>query len=150
LTLKDRIISIIGLAFGIFVFVLAGGFAREGGITDNPALYPRILAGLVIGLSVLLFIQSLRKKDKPGERAFDITWQGALNMLLGVGMLFLYVAAMPRAGFLISTSVFTFTSLIFFNASLKQTLIAFLPITLTIYVVFYHFLNVPLPSGPWF
>lgn len=148
--MKDRIISIIGFAFGVFVFILAGGFAREGGITDNPALYPRILAGLVMAFSALLFIQSLKAKDKPGEKAFDITARGALNMLIGVGLLFLYVTALPHAGFLMSTAVFTFASLIFFNASLKQALIAFLPITLTIYIAFYHLLNVPLPSGPWF
>ena len=148
--MKDRIIAAIGLLFGTYVFILAGRFAREGSIVDNPALYPRILAGLVIGLSVILFLQSLRSKAGTGEKAFDITKQGALNILVGIGLLFLYVTAMPHVGFIISTAVFSFVSLIYFNASLKQAAIAFLPITLSIYFTFSNLLNVPLPTGPWF
>ena len=149
--MRDRIISVLSFAFGLTVFIMANAFARSGeGIIGNPAMYPRILAVAMMVLSVVLFIRSFFTKDEDTHQSFTFTVEGMLNVAIGVSILLAYVYILVPVGFILSTAAFVLISLLFFKASIKQSLILFVPITLSVYFVFATLLNVPLPSGIFF
>ena len=73
----------------------------------GPAFYPRVVLAALLGLSVLLLASGLRA-GRPAGRADLGSWVAHHRLVLASFALFaLYAFAMPRLGYLLSTTLFT-------------------------------------------
>lgn len=146
--MKDYIVSAAAFFLSAFVFISSGSFAdSKGGLSQDPAYYPRILAGILAVMALVLLIQTLRKKE-----AIKISANKGLifNISKVIAALILYIIALNILGFLIATAAFLFGGILLFGGKVKQSAILFLPITLVIYVVFSILFKMPLPKGIFF
>ena len=105
--MKDYIVGISGLGLSGYVFFASKAFQRSGsGLSEDPAYYPRILAVLLSAMSIGLLIGALRKRNK-----IEIKFNRALLINLGkfLGILIVYIALVVPLGFIISTTLFSFS-----------------------------------------
>lgn len=143
---KGNIISsIICILIGLFILFESKDFPQGATGVPGPAFFPRILAYFVIGLSVLLIINTFIKRD---DRKITLLDKDSIKVYVTIGFLLAYLILLNFLGFIIATPIFLF-SLIFFYIRkniLKNAIIAVL-VTFLIYGVFSSLLAVPLPQG---
>jgi len=149
---KDLINGIVAVGFAVFVYVEAGRFAVGGAsLSQNPALYPRILAEIVFAMGVILLVRGIIafvKSRGGGERREPTTdTNGMRHVALTVGLLVAYVGAIYLLGFVIPTLAFTLATPMILGTKFKTAVLVSLPVTAVLYVVFFIFFKVPIPSG---
>lgn len=123
------------------------GYA-SGTPISNAALYPRLLAGLLLVLLAMQVVSDLRsdREKAPGEPAAAPDRSGQ-TIYAALGMV-AYVALLPVLGFLLATTVFVLALLLVLGDRKPVTLIALsLGITLGCLAVFQGLFNVNLPRG---
>lgn len=156
---KDRIVSVIMLAFAIFIFV--GGAkipqASAGG-GPGPGAFPMFLGTALAGLSVMLFWTAGRKKKKeePKEasQALDEVQEidepvrdKVKRVITCVVLLMLYFVILPYLGFLASTLLYSVAFLmLLYREKSKAALIPAIAITIFAFVMFELALGIPLPA----
>jgi putative tricarboxylic transport membrane protein len=123
------------------------GYA-SGTPISNAALYPRLLAGLLLFLLVVQVVADCRA---PGpfiaERVQPRSGKIPLTALTGIAIV-AYVALLPILGFILSTPLFVLGLLIMFGDRQSVTLLAVpLLITAGCMAVFQGLFNVNLPRG---
>lgn len=137
---------------GIFlIFFAVGIFVMSNPLPTQSATFPRIVASIMILLSVLLIVSGMKKaKQYDEEQATesnikDVAYQ---NVLKGGGMILLYILLMPMLGFFVSTSIFIASFMfVFKERSVKKILLTVITLDVFIYLIFVAQLNVPLPQG---
>ena len=167
------------IALGLFIFYrtfthFAAHGAAGGGPFRNAALYPRIIAGALIILGILLIVTSIRKKDeveseslssegedsqktrgtltgdKDAADAAAVHWRNRVRALSGLSILIGYVFALGHFGYYLATPVML---IIFFRIlgvkSWIQTVLLSAGVTVGIILFFQSFLNVVLPVGKY-
>ena len=148
---KDLVNGIVAAGFAVFVYVEAGQFAEGGAsLARNPALYPRILAEIVFVMGVILLVRGIIAsiKTRGEERRKPTTdASGMKHVALTIGMLVAYVGALYLLGFVIPTLAFTLATPIILGTKFKTAVLVSLPVTAVLYVVFFIFFKVPIPSG---
>jgi putative tricarboxylic transport membrane protein len=148
---KDLVNGIVAAGFAVFVYVEAGQFAAGGAsLARNPALYPRILAVIVFAIGVILLVLATiaSVKSRGGERRKPTTdMSGRKHVALTVGLLVAYVGAIYLLGFVIPTLAFMLATPMVLGTKFKTALLVSLPATVVLYVVFFVFFKVPIPSG---
>lgn len=141
---RERIIALICMLFGGWVYYEAGKFPASALDSVGSSLYPRFLAIVIAGAAALLFVTS-RGESRPvqGKREFV-----SLGVMLAaiVGYLFL----MPRLGFILSTIPFLMVLSCYFDqrewkVRLKVSLSYSILFTLGVYFFFANLLGVLLP-----
>ena len=142
--MKDYIAAIGSLLLAAFVWVSTKEFADPGsGLSQDPAYWPKLLTVLLVILSVMLLVNAVRAKKEIG---FSVNKEVLLNVGKVFAVLIVYVFAITRIGFLVSSLVFVPGCILLFKGSFKQALLG-IPIALIIYYAFTAFLKVPLPKG---
>ena len=143
--MKDYVIGISGLALSIYVYVVSDAFKRVGqGLSENPAYYPRILALLLALMSCGILIGAIRKRQVVTVK---VNRELLINIGKFLGILILYIVILKSVGFILSTTLFSFSMIWFLGSTRKQAAIYALPISLVVYFVFAYLLKVPLPKG---
>jgi putative tricarboxylic transport membrane protein len=143
--MKDYVIGISGLALSIYVYVVSDAFKRVGqGLSENPAYYPRILALLLALMSCGILIGAIRKRQVVTVK---VNRELLINIGKFLGILILYIVILKSVGFILSTTLFSFSMIWFLGSTRKQAAIYALPISLVVYFVFSYLLKVPLPKG---
>lgn len=165
------------IALGLFIFYetftdFAAHGADSGGPFHNAALYPRVIAGALIFLSLLLIVTSIKKKnemesDSPfsegedsqriggtltaDEEAADaavVHRRNRVRAIFGLSILIGYVFALGHFGYYLATPVML---ILFFRTlgvkSWIQTVLLSAGVTFGIILFFQSFLNVVLPVG---
>lgn len=140
---KDDLLLSLGLiAFAIWYYlqILHLRSAMPAVDAFGPDLFPTLLTYALALLGGALFVQSLRSRE-PIARPEKLAYAAA-----GAVLLVAYLIALPRAGFLYSTPVFSVALMAVAGCRKPRSLIA-VPILLTgiIYFVFRYLLLVPLP-----
>jgi hypothetical protein len=142
-----------------FIFSLLGAFIiartysfQQTLITDNflgATFFPRFVAYTMIGLAVLLFIQTLRHPPQKGETGLSELFDSRIRVpMAALVIISIYVAVLKPLGFIISTILLNVAIFWLFRArTLLYLTVIPLTITLTVYLVFYKLLVVPLPEG---
>ncbi|MDR7529043.1 MAG: tripartite tricarboxylate transporter TctB family protein [Armatimonadota bacterium] len=125
------------------------GFASD---RLGPAFFPRLLAGSLAALAVVLMVRAGRGRSDPSPLP------PTRGRLLGavLGLLVAYALVLPRVGFLLATPVLlaALLGLLGRASSPGQRLgwagagVAAVAMTLALYVVFGRALHVLLPQGP--
>lgn len=137
----------VGLAALGLSFLDAGsGFAARN--DPGPWLLPRLLSlGLVAGGIVLLVLD--RRKNRSSEPVAEAEPTTARPVLELLGGAVAYVAALPWAGFLIATALFSGLLLWRMKLIWWRAALAALALTLVAHGLFALLFKVPLPAGAW-
>ena len=148
---KDLVNGILAAGFGLLVYWQAGRFAEGGAsLSQNPALYPRILAVIVLAIGLILIVRAIMASPRTrGEEARKPADDGNLRkrVVLTAGLLVFYVGAIEILGFIIPTLAFTLATPLCLGTKLRTAVLVSLPVTAVLYVVFFIFFKVPIPSG---
>jgi hypothetical protein len=147
--LRDIVTGVVAVFIAFFVYFTSASIESGGAsLSANPALYPRILAGVVFFLGVSLILQTVIKYRR-GERkpaVFDDREAlGRVGKMLAV--LCLYVVGIYFIGFILPTLLFSFFMPFISGSRLRTSLLVSVPVTLALYVVFFIFFKVPIPHG---
>lgn len=141
------------------VFCLLGAFIiaqtyrfQQTLITDNflgATFFPRFVAYTMIGLAILLFVQTLRHLPQKGEKTLSQLFDSRIRVpMTALAIIAIYVASLKTLGFIISTILLNMAMFWLFRArNVVYLTVVPVAITLTVYLVFYKFLVVPLPEG---
>lgn len=148
---KDLVNGIVAAGFAVFVYAEAGRFAEGGAsLSRNPALYPRILAAIVFAIGVILIVRAIiaSVKAREGVRQKSTTGENGMKYVaLTAGLLVAYVGAIYLLGFVIPTLAFTLATPMALGTKFKTAVLVSIPMTAVLYVVFFIFFKVPIPSG---
>ena len=148
---RDRITGLAVLAASLVLFSLTLGLKDSPLVPIGPGVYPRIILGLTVLLSLWLVLSDLRTKKKAESKTGKPNY--ALVALV-FGVFGLYCGALPYLGYRISTFAFV--------AALQALLepprggrgwlvvgVTALATTLLSYYVFERCLSVLMPRGRW-
>ncbi len=149
------LLVIAALAIGMFVMT----FSFPTSIVDKsggPALFPRILIGLLLLLLIIRFIQILKGRK---EKFYFLEFFTGNRLIVFLSLVFL-VASMSTLGYVISTSLFVLGLVNLFYAKvhgqlggLKKIIIRNISLLVLVVGVYWFFLNVlhiTLPQGIFF
>lgn len=156
---NDRIVAVIMLFFGVFVFTEGLGIPRaELQRGPGPGAFPMFLGVLVLVLGALLFLSTLHKKrarvpSAPLEAGSDaLPAQEPLLIRLrrvgwAVALLAVYFVLLGILGFVAATVVFGVIYLCFtFRQRLLPSLFTAVVLALAGFILFEVALKVPLPG----
>jgi hypothetical protein len=131
------------------VYLLAG--IREPGSLSY--FMPRLYGYLLLALSIALIVQdfALRKKEA-GKDVLVLNFQGflksdSLKILLYLGIIIAYYAAVSYLGFVVSSVAFLIMSYLFLGVYKVSVHLFSLAIFGVLYAIFDFFLNVRFPHG---
>lgn len=143
--MKNYIVSVLGFGLSLYVYFASKVFERAGdGLAGDPAYYPRVLAYLLAFMSIVLLIDTLRKKV---AIKINVNRELLINICKFMGLVIIYALILKPVGFLFSTAAFTAIMILLLGGSKKQVGIYPLPISIITYVLFSFILRVPLPKG---
>lgn len=130
--------------FGVVAFVMALGYHVEGNIALSPASFPLLVSAVLIGLSLQLLYKGLATG---GDKVVQTSLWAKLRNVGSVFVLgLLYVFAMSKIGFLISTMLYLFLFLLLLGEKRRKLLVLVPVVTsVTVYLFFSKLLSVMLP-----
>jgi hypothetical protein len=143
----DLIIGAISIGLAALVFFATRGLSKLGGVFVNYVL---------VALTTLAALTIVKGFIKPERIQFFESLVERNNVLVGIGILLLYLIFLPMLGFLPASYAFYFcfnlyladdrftTKNIFSSAALTAVVVT------AFYFIFNNFLEVPLPEGKWF
>lgn len=138
----NMISSLIAVGIAGFFFFMTYQFEEVAVQDTGPAFLPRIYAGCLATLSLLLMIRSLKSEEQTESRSnFKLAF---MTMLLVT----ILIALIPILGFFVITPVAVFVFLKLFSEKNIYTLIGLpIGIVLFVFLVFEKALSVPIPTG---
>ena len=146
---KNLIVSLVFMAFGIFLFVESMGIKHMMKDDVGSAFFPKVVAVAIIGVSAIRLVMALREPEGEKKASDNDTMGGLLTILLIGG----YVLAFQPVGFIISTIVYLFLQILVLVPKEKRswplTIIISVVAPLAIYGLFTYLISSPLPKGLW-
>lgn len=142
----NMIIAILFVLTGIWVIIEASTFPVIGdGQITGPDFFPKVLASILIGLSILLFISTVLSKEDSVVGLFEIYALKAYTTMLA---LVIYMVLLNIIGFIFATPIFLFGLIRFYGMKhYPKIVLSAIVVTAAIYSVFKLLLAVPLPTG---
>ena len=145
---KGNIIA--ALAFAAFAgfFIWEGAsFPASKGNVPGPAVYPTIVAVLMLMASLSLLITSFRMKPEE-DKPIGLWSNDNKRVYISMAVLVLYVFIMPYVGFLVTSSLLLFGLIKWFgNYRFHVCAISAIAVAGIIYFVFSEILLVPFRFG---
>jgi hypothetical protein len=152
---REGIAGLVFLILSLGMLVLTRGLPESPMVPVGPAFYPRIVLGLMAGLSLLLVVFDWRagRRGRPaGAKA-----AGAANYRLVVvtfATFIVYIVLLPLLGFRIATFLFVggLQAVLEPPRSARRwaLVLAIAVVTTAVtYFAFEHYLSVLLPRGRW-
>lgn len=139
--MSDRITGLVLLTLAVAYGATASSYEAMIGDPLGPAMFPLVLA-IPLGLFSVYLI--LRPDPEP-------SWargQELLRQILTVVVFVIYAQLIEPLGFLLTTLLAVLALGILLGARAHQAGAAGLAISITLFVLFHHVLNLPLPVGP--
>jgi hypothetical protein len=119
-------------------------------LTDSAALVPRLMAGLIIVLSIVMVAQGVaaRRRMLLAGQKEEIPYINIPRVLIFLVFIIAYVAFMDIVGYFIATAVFIVGTYLYLRAfTLRQSLLVALAFCALVYGVFVRLLYLPVPRG---
>jgi putative tricarboxylic transport membrane protein len=141
--------SLLGLFGGWYLWLTTAAPQRRLPYDPGIMFVPRVLAGGLILLSVLLVFQQTmpglpRPQEVPPDRLDSHEWLQTFGLL---GLTATYAVLLPWLGFLLATPVYLVAAMLLSGArSRASTGVTAVIVTGVIYVSFVYFFRVSLPS----
>ena len=151
------------------VFLLIGGYVlyeiattfvelgiASGGGRNNAALFPRILALLLVGVSLLHLGNGLlrhrRRSDRVGASVHDageVRAEGSIGrQLVLLVAFFAYLVLIPIIGYIVLTPVALFTMFLVLGVRrVPLSLLISVATTFVVWFLFSELMNIPMPIG---
>ncbi len=150
--------GIIGAGFvvtGAAIFASTLGFPRLEGGAPGPALFPQVLAVLMVGFGVCLVVPAVsglrRKSTEAAPTDPGLGSGGIVNALLVFAAIIVFMLVSPAVGFLLTTTAILLGLMWWLGTPVVRAALAAAGLTLFVYVIFGKVLRVPLPLGLlWF
>lgn len=144
----NLIYSILGLILSIYVFVTASSFPTPPGNTMGPGYYPILLSIGLLVLSAILLIQTLLKAGKETFEKFDMKSPEVIRFMVSLLATVIYAFVMQYLGFILASVIYLFflMYLLLNRAYIKMAIIS-VGVSVSVYLVFSHALNLTLPLG---
>jgi putative tricarboxylic transport membrane protein len=149
---KDSVIGLVSLLFGVSIFYLTLDFPSLEGGHPGPALFPRILGLLFIAFGISLIIRGIRTKGlKADIQELPSGWGPASNAICVVAVVISYILFVEELGFIITSFILITLLMSKLGVRILGSLVLSLALTIGIYILFHKMLLVPLPWGliPW-
>lgn len=138
--LRDSIAAAAIFAFSVAAFVLAGSFAA------GADLFPRAISGVMIVVSLLLFVRTLARPRRDEDPALD--WD-VKRLLIAIVLTIAYVALLVPIGFIVASLVYVPAAAYALGYTRHRTIwITTLIVVGGAYVLFERIFHTPLPEGP--
>jgi len=147
---NDALLGAVFLALAVAVLVTLQGFPKIPGQSIGPGAFPGLIAILLAGCSIALMWRGWRERASQPLVAMG-AWLSSprhvRNFLVAVGSLVFYIVAADKLGFLICGALILLALFLTLRVRplLALGLALFLPVT--IHLIFYKLLRVPLPWG---
>ena len=146
---KNLVVSLVFMAFGIFLFVESMGIKHMMKNDVGSAFFPKVVAVAITGVSVIRLIMTLREPAGERKKSNSDLKGGWLTIVLIAA----YVMAFQPVGFIISTMVDLFLQILVLVPKEKRswplTIIISVVAPLAIYGLFTYLISSPLPKGLW-
>ena len=147
---KDIICSVLFLAFGAAMFILASGLKNTIRNDVGPGYVPKFIGVCMMIVSGAKLILSLFDKSKTGKAVEKMN--GDIVGGLGtVGLMVAYAWAFAKVGFIVSSAVYLFCQILLMSneKNRKPVLFAAISILLPVAVdaLFVFLIQTPLPKG---
>lgn len=119
-------------------------FALNMDIPADAALMPRMMAGLLTLLALLIIYQGIRKSKAPAEEQKKLlTWDGLKIPLITWGLVLLYVVLFNLVGYFVATGIMIIVLMRFMKQSSWKLILAIdIGYLLVIYFAFVRMLGV--------
>lgn len=143
-----NVIACFFIAVSVYAYAAAGSFPPGSNGALGPGFFPRVLAVLVVFLSVLELAGSRKAQVPEGQEEVTLFKKENLNVWISLGGVIVYIWSLKVIGFKIMTPVYLFSMLLFFKVKNKFVL-AGVPVgvTVSLYFIFSVLLHVQLPRG---
>ena len=146
---KNLVVSLVFMAFGIFLFVESMGIKHMMKNDVGSAFFPKVVAVAITGVSVIRLIMTLREPAGERKKSNSDLKGGWLTIVLIAA----YVMAFQPVGFIISTIVYLFLQILVLVPKEKRswplTIIISVVAPLAIYGLFTYLISSPLPKCLW-
>ncbi len=141
----DALTGLVLTLFGLVTVGLAQALPGNPRIELRPGLYPLFLGALLVFFGLILLWQG-RSALRKGAATVQFPQEVLRPSMLFLAMI-AYRAALPYLGFVISTLVFLFTIVLFFDGTRLQAALCTTTVLSFLYVIFKIAFKVPLPRG---
>jgi hypothetical protein len=146
---KEVVGGLIFCAVSLYLFYEISSFptTAERYRSLGPEVFPNVIAGSLLVLSIILFIQGLLKQQSP-ILSFNFLCLGSLRMFSIIALLIVFMLVIESIGFI--AWGLAFMALVqFILGERRPATIALLSVAViaVVYVVFAVLLRVPLPKG---
>lgn len=148
---KMDVVTGVGVfAFSMFVLASSIGFPPAKGTDFGPALFPRVIAVILVLLGVLVLLKAARVRagtqtsDDMGD-ALTATRTGWRNLAVTVFAVIAYIIIVDNVGFIPTTIVFLFALMKTYGLPILRCVLFACFITGFVYVLFSMLLRVVLP-----
>ena len=147
--MADFITSLILMGSSIFIIFQSIQMPRYGTLLTAPGFFPLIVSVVLFFMGMILFIIAIKKR----EETFDLEKIKILfnkdNKRLVVVILYMVIyffVLVPYLNFLAATCIFLIAFMLYFKEiRVKWILITSSLTTLAVYLVFFVFLQLPMP-----
>lgn len=140
------------IVFAIFILVRSLTFPPARGTDFGPALFPRVVAAILLVLGTLVLLQVRRLRARAQSCTTDTTEEeptttiaGLRNVAVSIVTIVAYIAVVDRIGFIPTTLVFLFVLMKTYGLTAIKGAIASCFITGFVFVLFSLLLRVVLP-----
>ena len=144
---NDIVFGSIFIALGIFIFTQTFFYPSLEKGHPGPGLFPNLLAILFIIFGGVLILKARRPSATGGEEGASPMHKKVTNAFFVLGIIIVYVVAVDKVGFLVTSAVLLFILMKKLGAPAMRSAIASICITLFINIMFLKILRVPLPPG---
>lgn len=140
------VFSSLAMVFAGFVFFVTRAWPKSKDGVPGPAVFPRIVAGIILCCSVAVLVRTLLSKDDGSGTSYGTRDQ--LRVYMTMGALFVYFILMRYLGFIIDSAIMLTCFFAWFSRKrLWQCVIIAIASSLVIYLVFAKCLNVSMRFG---
>ena len=150
--MRNIIAGLVLIALSIFFYLLSNRFSEVKGYQQmGDAFWPQLVLLVLIGLSVLLILQSVWKRKKGlKEKASPQETPDRPALFKTMGLMVLYALCIPYLGFLVSTFL-ALVALSYLMGDRKKSRMVFFSLSMTVatYLVFALLIYTALPRGVW-
>ena len=151
--MKDFIVSLAFLSVSVFALITSEIFSRKGknaySLAFNPAMYPRIIAAILLVLSCVLMFQSIRKGALKNVKV-HIDRKKTIKLVKLFLIIVMYIAGIYFIGYIISTVICVFLLVLIFDGKIVQAILCAVAATICLYLVFHIGFRIQLPAGYFF
>lgn len=147
--IHDALSGLLLALLAVAVLITVSQYPPIPGQNVGPSAFPRLLAILLLGCSLVLIWRGIRGERRPLVvlGGWTKSTPHAINFLLVIASLLFYIFCSEFLGFIITGTAIL--AVLFYALGVRPVLIPPIAIiaTLVIHTIFYKFLRVPLPWG---